>query len=326
VAALGNREVNASNYTHNCFDSHINEMDELCLCMFNNGKFNTLNIACMDYFDVNGSSNYTNDSKVYIDQSIPCFNTGNVCTIFVDSRIDGADVGLSADFTSHINSTDFGFCPATIPEIYCGPAGQMVGGVSELLWLAELLRDNGLKNYVAKIHPLNTHIDVHCMLQLAEGYYDMQALDSLELGFPLDMRMVDFTPCKDSKNHPSADNFFEHVRDYLQDELKQGAIIGPYNINEFDNIHISPLMSRPKDITKRRIIVDLSYPYSYGSSVNSVTSTETSLDISYTLKLPTVDTIGSEILKGNSNVKLYKIDLARAFRQTLTRLTYLIWD
>jgi hypothetical protein len=70
----------------------------------------------------------------------------------------------------------------------------MVGGVSELLRLAELLRDNG-KHYIAKIHPLNTHIDVHRMRQSAEGYYDMQALDLLEFGFPLYMRMADFTPC-----------------------------------------------------------------------------------------------------------------------------------
>jgi hypothetical protein len=186
-----------------------------------------------------------------------------------------------------------------------------------LLWLAELLRDNGLKNYVAKIHPLNTHINVHRMRQLAEGYYDMQALDLLEFGFPLDMRMADFTPCRDIKNHPSANKFIEHVHDYLQNEVKQGAIIGPYNINEFDNIQISPLMSRPKDITKRRIIVDLLYPYSYGSSVNNVTSAETYLDIKYALKLPTVDTICSEILKGDSNVKLYKIDLARQKKRSI---------
>jgi hypothetical protein len=78
VAELDNREVNASNYTHNCFHSDMNEMDELCLCKFNNCKFNTLNIACMDYFDANGSINYSNNSKVYNDQSIPCFNTENV--------------------------------------------------------------------------------------------------------------------------------------------------------------------------------------------------------------------------------------------------------
>jgi hypothetical protein len=74
-------------------------------------------------------------------------------------------------------------------------------------------------------------------------------------------------------------------------------------------------MTRPKEGTKRRVIVDLSYPYEYGRSVNSVTSAEIYLETAYSLKLPTVDTICDLINNVGGSVKLFKVDLARAFRQ-----------
>jgi hypothetical protein len=127
--------------------------------------------------------------------------------------------------------------------------------------------------------------------------------------------MADFTPNTQVRNHPSASNFIDDVHKYIREEIEHGVILGPYDLNDFDRVHVSLLMSRPKDTNKRRIIVDLSYPYVYGSSVNSVTSAEAYLGVNYCLKLPTVDTICAEISNRYNDVKLYKIDLARAFRK-----------
>jgi hypothetical protein len=74
-------------------------------------------------------------------------------------------------------------------------------------------------------------------------------------------------------------------------------------------------MTRPKGDAHRRVIVDLSYPYEFGKSVHSVTSPHTYLNTAYTLKLPTVDYICDIINQTQSPVKLFKIDLVRAFRQ-----------
>jgi hypothetical protein len=56
--------------------------------------------------------------------------------------------------------------------------------------------------------------------------------------------------------------------------MNEGAILGPYENLLYDDVHISPLMTRPKNENKLRVIVDLSYPYKYGRSVNSVTCPE----------------------------------------------------
>jgi hypothetical protein len=74
-------------------------------------------------------------------------------------------------------------------------------------------------------------------------------------------------------------------------------------------------MTGPKEGTKRKIIVDLSYPYEYGLSVNSVTSAEIYLETAYSLKLPTIDTIYDLTNTVGGPVKLFKVDLAPTFRQ-----------
>jgi hypothetical protein len=74
-------------------------------------------------------------------------------------------------------------------------------------------------------------------------------------------------------------------------------------------------MSRPKEGSSRRVIVDLSWPKGQYNSINSCVSTEAYLNQKFLLKLPTVDTICKIINSFNTPVSLFKIDLSRAFRQ-----------
>ena len=67
---------------------------------------------------------------------------------------------------------------------------------------------------------------------------------------------------------------------------------------EHDLIHCSPLLIRPKEVDKRRIILDLSYPH--GLSL-------------ITLKFPSIDYIVNVICSHVDNVTIPKTDLARAF-------------
>jgi hypothetical protein len=74
-------------------------------------------------------------------------------------------------------------------------------------------------------------------------------------------------------------------------------------------------MSRPKDGSARRVIVDLSWPREPAASVNACVAENTYLGVPFILNLPTVDTICEYINMFNVPVSLFKIDLARAFRQ-----------
>ena len=87
----------------------------------------------------------------------------------------------------------------------------------------------------------------------------------VKFGFPLDMKPgVKFQ--QDRTNHPSAINYPDHVDTYLKEEIKQGALVGPFK-NPMANLHVSPFMTREKsDSVNRRVIVDLSWPK--GGSIN----------------------------------------------------------
>jgi hypothetical protein len=83
------------------------------------------------------------------------------------------------------------------------------------------------------------------------------------------MNMGQFQASMEAANHQSATKFIEHVTQYINDEIKAGAIIGPIKLDKYSEIHVSPLINRPKGKTNRRIIVDISYPWLLGKSVNS---------------------------------------------------------
>ena len=71
-------------------------------------------------------------------------------------------------------------------------------------------------------------------------------------------------------------------------------------------------MSRPKDSNKRRIILDLSYPR--GNSPNDHVDRVKFDHSHFLLKFPTVDNIVHSIRNTQGFPLLFKVDVARAFR------------
>ena len=80
---------------------------------------------------------------------------------------------------------------------------------------------------------------------------------------------------------------------------------------------MSPFMSCDKNDSQNRcIIIDLSWPEE--ASINYFTLPNVYLGTVYQIRYPTVDDITDHILSLEGPVKLYKIDLSRAFRQLRT--------
>ena len=138
-------------------------------------------------------------------------------------------------------------------------------------------------------------------------------IEYLKFGFPLSLSDPGCLQNTEVTNHHSALQYPSAVNDYLRKEMALGAIVGP-TFNTFsDAYHCSPLLTRPKDNDKRRIILNLSHPY--GNSVNDDVLRDKFDGQKFTLKFPSVDGIVDKIvsLKDEDPV-LYKIDVARAFR------------
>ena len=76
--------------------------------------------------------------------------------------------------------------------------------------------------------------------------------------------------------------------------------------------HCSPLLTRPKDVDKRRIILNLSHPY--GQSVNDHVDKDKFDSATFSLKFPSIVNITQDIIDSKGDVVLFKVDVAHAFR------------
>jgi hypothetical protein len=148
---------------------------------------------------------------------------------------------------------------------------------------------------------------------MAGDYWDQQLFDLIAFGFPLDVG-TQFQPSNHNINHASAINYPDEVNKYVNKEVGAGALHS-LDYKEFNFYHTSPLMPRPKEGSSRRIIPDLSWPKENEASVNSCVPVDSYLNSKFLLKLPTVDTICNIINTFTVPVRLFKVDLARAFRQ-----------
>ena len=95
--------------------------------------------------------------------------------------------------------------------------------------------------------------------KLLQNYHDRRLLQFLMFGFPIDH---DDSPVTlNFTNHKGASaEFEEQVQQYLDEEIKQGAVLGPFKEPPYPSpCATSPINLVPKkDSQKRRIILDLS--------------------------------------------------------------------
>ena len=159
--------------------------------------------------------------------------------------------------------------------------------------------------------PVRTQLHVEAWEQYLHCYWDKQLIDLLRFGFPLDFDRRVILKSTDI-NHTSALKHSDHVSRYFSEEIKYGAIWGPFKEPPFP-CHISPILTREKpNSSNRRVILELSFPV--GQSVNDGVAKDKYLNSYFELKYPSVDDIVYKLKQLGTNALLYKIILSRAFR------------
>jgi hypothetical protein len=184
------------------------------------------NISQMDYFDLYDESCVKSSNFIISDQCSDEFCNTNICNNTIDD-INYFSVPVY-DTVEGCKLTGFGFRPHTDIHTYAGPSGGRVRDVQELFDLGEVLRQGGVCNFQQKLKSLHTHINVDRLRDLTEYYYVKQVIDLIEFGFPLDMDKTNFIASNLVENHPSATNFMDSVQKYIQDEINEKAILGPF--------------------------------------------------------------------------------------------------
>lgn len=212
----------------------------------------------------------------HVDSQFTCFQlcTDRVNTFELDAR--------SNTVVNRMNP--FNIC---VERAETWPA---IHGVSpQIQFTYNSVRDSGLPNSLAARIPLQSSLKIDNWRALSSNHlHDPWIIEMLEYGFPLQYTgPVPYSAV--TSNHSSAINYPDHVKAYIDKEISEAAMVGPFREHPFPSSgHTNPLMSRPKSSPhQRRIIVDLSFPPNQGTNSYVQKSHVFSQYISH--RLPTVD-------------------------------------
>ena len=194
-----------------------------------------------------------------------------------------------------------------------------------------MIRESGKYNFEGCKIPIPTAIR-HDRIRQALGSKatpkEERILSLLEFGMPIDCESS-YGIRKPQKNHFSAVSFKKEVNEYFCKGVETKAFLGPFKSAPIKDLCFSPLMTVPKDVTKRRVIVDFSFPP--GKSVNDGIPKDTYLEFEVEFSLPSVNSMVDRLNELGIGCLLYKRDLKGAFRQFNSdpgdfMFTGLFWD
>ena len=159
--------------------------------------------------------------------------------------------------------------------------------------------------------PIKLGLNVEAWERHLYDYADKRVLQYIKFGYPLSLNNPNELCNKEVINHFSAPQYPNQVQNYIEEEKKLGALLGPAIDINHSQYHCSPLLTRPKDTNKRRVILNLSHPY--GRSVNDHMNKEEYDSTPFILKFPGVDNMIQDIKDTEGDVVLFKVDVAHAF-------------
>ncbi len=161
----------------------------------------------------------------------------------------------------------------------------------------------------AIVTPLKWEVWQGALLGHPDGDFVSYIVEGLKNGFRIGFG-YGVQACKSAtRNMLSAYQHPHVVEEYLDEELRLGRVLGPFEKGEVPHLHISRfgVIPKPHKPGKWRLILDLSHPE--GASVNDGIDPQLS-----TLSYVSVDNIAEAILALGRGALLAKIDVQSAYR------------
>ena len=145
---------------------------------------------------------------------------------------------------------------------FIGPDREVkpIANVNHYLDIARVVLKSGQPNYKQARIPIKSGLNLEAWERRLASYPDRHLFQYLKFGFPLSISDGGRLGNRKITNHFSASQFPDAINQYLGKEIELGAIWGPFTTPVDLKIHCSPLMTCPKDLNKRRVILDLSCP------------------------------------------------------------------
>ena len=208
----------------------------------------------------------------------------------------------------------FGFLNHERPSFhFIGPDREPVHirTIEKHLHIAEIIRQTGVPNYAQARIPIVSGLNLEAWKQALSDYPDKFLIQCIKFGIPLSLTSPDSLHIIDIKNNASATAFPEHIQEYIDKEHSLGAMLGPVGSVASSHFHCSPLLSRPKDTNKRRVILNLYHPY--GVPLNDTITRHEFDYCPFTLKFPFIHDIADTICHDVTDPILFMIDVACTF-------------
>ena len=203
----------------------------------------------------------------------------------------------------------FGVIPLSLLLVYTGK-NTSNNRVGDPLLAHRLVRQSGCPNILGCRIPVDSKLQFKNWRSYLHDFWDKQLVDLLEYGFPLDFDR-DAALLSTEDNHASAKHFASDVHTYISDQLRHGAMLGPFTSIPI-NLHVSPFMTREKpDSDVRCTIVDFSWPEFY--LVNAGVARDEYLGSKFLLHYPSVDDIVKKLNELGPGSLMFKVDISRAF-------------
>ena len=169
-----------------------------------------------------------------------------------------ASQGKVYDFND--NSRDIGFLPQASTDFeFIGPdrPSILIDTVDKYIEIANIILDTGLPNYKQAHIPLQSGLNIEVWEEYLRDYPNKRLLQYLKFGYPLSLHNPSALSNATISNHASAIKHFTAVSQYITKECELGAILGPVDSIGHHHYHCSPLLTRPKDVDKSRVILNL---------------------------------------------------------------------
>ena len=175
------------------------------------------------------------------------------------------------------------------------------------------VRQSGKPNYLGERIRVPSKFNFSVLENMLSNYSIRRLIEFLKFGFPIEHNGSAVT--HNRVNHKGAQQpFYNDIIEYLDTEIHEQAVLGPLEHPPFEGqVGISPLNSVPKkDSSKRRIILDLSFPE--GTSVNDGIPVDWYQGEHSKLVFPTIDDLVNIIHRKGVGCLLFKQDIRRAYR------------
>ena len=112
------------------------------------------------------------------------------------------------------------------------------------LELHKLIRQSGCPSFLGAGIPVMSNLNIDEWKLHLSDYWDKQIVDLLEFSFPLDFERGTVLSSTE-KIHASAEQFVSHVQTYIQEAVKHGALLGPFDLKAIE-LHVSLFIIRDK--------------------------------------------------------------------------------